>query len=104
MTAVERMYRSILLQERLAVIQSEIAVVAETLWSSSAERELGALNHAERALDIAVNALKEAERESRKECQPELIESQLKASIELINTSPERLRRIRRAGLAKETP
>lgn len=93
MLAIERMYRHELLIERLEQIQSEMAVVAASLYRIEDEHEHEYLNRAEALLSRAVKALHDARAEVRSKIQPELIEAQFKASIELVHRSPERMRK-----------
>ena len=88
----ERFYRARLFQEQLEHMQSMLAVTALSLHSVKDADELTALQHASRHLLFAADALKDAEREASVSIAPDLIEEQLRASLELISRSPERMR------------
>lgn len=97
MIPIERFYRDLVAIERVQAIQGELAVVEDTLYRAEDAQELLYLTRAGRFLQLAARALKEAQAEARTHCQPDLLQAQLKASIELVGQSPERMRREQKA-------
>ena len=89
----ERFYRHRLMRESLEHLESVLAAVALSLDSKANADELAAMRLAATHLLDASDALKEAEREASCLIAPDLIEEQLRASLELVGKSPERLRR-----------
>lgn len=92
MLAIDRFYRHAHTIEEIQRLDEQIAAIAETLYRIEEGPELDHLNAASRALRLAVKSLHEAKVTVRVQCQEALLEGQLKMSLELVNTSPERMR------------
>jgi hypothetical protein len=90
--AIERYYRHELMIERLAEILKELTKTADTLYRIEDGPELEHLTHADRLLKRIIRQLHEAQDKARLQCEPLLLETQFRASIELVHSSPERLR------------
>ena len=88
----ERFYRHRLMREECEHLVGMLATVALTLAGPENIAELTAMRDAAVHLEHAHDALQEAEREASVSIAPDLIEEQLRASLELIGRSPERMR------------
>jgi len=93
MLPIERFYRHQALLEDVQRLDERIAAIAETLYRTEDGPELDHLNMVSRSLGFVLRSLREAQNAARVECAPELLEAQMKASLELIGVSPERMRR-----------
>jgi len=90
----ERFYRHRLMREQLEHLEGMLVTVALSLDSKANVEELAAMRLATTHLIEACAALREAEREASCRIAPDLIEEQLRASLELVGKSPERLRQL----------
>lgn len=90
--AIERFFRDTCLIERITALALEVGIQADTLDVDDAN-ECQHLLQAVWALTLANEHLEKAQRAAQSHCQGELLEAQLKSSIELISRSPERMRR-----------
>lgn len=97
MMAIERFFRDLLTIERLEQLHGEISALGGSLYRIDEAQELLSITRAERFVQLAVRALKAAQAEARAHCQPEMLEAQLSASLELVGRSPERMRREQKA-------
>jgi hypothetical protein len=88
----ERYYRHRLMKEHVEHLVGMLAAVALSLDRPEAIQELAAMQAAAAHLSHAADALQEAEREASCSIAPDLIEEQLRLSLELISRSPERMR------------
>lgn len=90
----ERFIRHRVIREHLGWIEDMLAAAAMGLDSAKDADELAHLQHAARHLIHAADALKDAEAEASVSIAPDLLAEQLRASIELIGRSPERMRQL----------
>jgi hypothetical protein len=89
---IERFYRTICLIERVTQLALEVNTLADTLDVDDAN-ECQHLIQAAFGLKLANEHLEKAQRAVQSHCQAELIDAQMRSSIELINRAPERMRR-----------
>jgi len=92
MLASERFFRHRIVREHLEWLEDMLAAVALRLDSAADAEELAALQRAATHLLEAADCLRDAECEASVRIAPNLLEEQLRASLELINRSPERMR------------
>jgi len=92
MLATERFFRHRIVREHLEWLEDMLAAMAVGLDSDKDRSEIELLQQTAMRLLEAADCLRDAEREASIAIAPDLIEEQLRASLELINRSPERMR------------
>lgn len=91
MLAIERHIYETALAEQLQHLSAEIVKLHIAAPAKGHEAEH--LAKADSHLQLAIQSLKLAKSVARWECQAQILESQLEASVELIGRSPEAMRR-----------